>query len=70
MRQQVEELHASTRASKERVAVQKRQAGIRGRERMAAERESKRQIDEARAAAKPKYHDDIYEWKMVSAIDV
>ena len=70
VRQQVEELHASTRASKERVAEQKRQAGIRGRERMAAERERKRQIDEARAAAKQKYHDDIYEWKVVSAIDV
>ena len=29
----------------------------------------KRQMDAERAAARQKYHDDIYEWKQLSAID-
>ena len=66
----VEALHASTRASKEKLAEEKRQAALAERERLAAERERKRQNDAQRAAAKQRYHDDIYEWKVMSAVEL
>ena len=45
-RRQVEALHASTRASKEKLAEEKRQAAAQEREKLAAERERKRGHDE------------------------
>ena len=70
VRRQVEMLHASTRASKEKLAEEKREAAAMERDKLAAERERKRAHDEWLRSNKQQVHDEIHTWKVASMLDV
>ena len=65
----VEELHQSSKASREQLAEEKRQKALAVRSTLGAERERKRQIDESLKQMKQSKHDEVKTWRVQSQVE-
>ena len=69
VRTHVEQLHASTRASREALAQQRRDDAYNLRARLERERRKKANLEASRAEARQELHDEIRQWKISSVVE-